>query len=129
MQRVFVIAPTAQDIQSAKEHGDFVYLFDRLPPPFSPTFALDSWQKMKDNDFDPDNDILLMAGPQVATAQWLAAVVSQYTWCRALLFDATSHKYVSRTMGFEQDPDSIESKEDGQRRRDTAPVQLASPPV
>jgi hypothetical protein len=102
--RVFVLTHSQFDLADAADYGDIVYLFGaekRLPSPLSAVFAQETWHALKQNDYDPDTDFLLVLGSQAALVQWVAAVISQVQFCKALVFEATHSRYVIRTLGFE----------------------------
>lgn len=118
--RVFALVPTSKlDVSTAHAFGDLRYLYtatNPLPPVLSPTFGLDTLTALEDNDYDPDRDYILLAGPYAAMFQWIAAIISEHEWCQSLIFDSTKNAYVERTLGLpEQDSN-------GHRRRNSVQV-------
>lgn len=93
----FATSKIKLDVNSAQEHGDFVYLFDRAPSPFRPDEVVSGIrEQLKDSKFNPQHDLIALTGPQYLVAMLLTIAADEYRNVTMLMFDASTGRYVPR---------------------------------
>jgi hypothetical protein len=90
------------DLTTARRHGDVVFLFepqDPHPPALSPQVVYaEILASLLDLDFDPNVDIVGLAGSNIYQAVFTAVVVAEFGGGSFLVFDAPRDEYVKRTL-------------------------------
>ena len=100
--RVFITERIKYDVTSAKEFGRLCYLVEpdeRLPSMWSSDYRARLEELLRENQFDPIRDYLLVGGGIVPMATCLAILASRHNWINCLCFDANHRRYISVTMG------------------------------
>tara|TARA_R110002096_G_C14661938_1_gene728404 strand:- start:16411 stop:16743 length:333 start_codon:yes stop_codon:yes gene_type:complete len=98
MRAFFVTQARSLDVSSVTEHGTAAYLLDRPPSPFKTSECLHAIeQALTLQSYQPGVDFIAIAGPSILTAL-LVAVAASRGPVNALLWDAPSERYVTRTV-------------------------------
>ena len=109
MNRVFLFEPTTRhNVSGAAEHGEIHTLCEA---PFSP-FASDVIlvtvaRRLREVNFDPTSDSIVLTGNPPVVAMGLAAALCVFEGVNVLVFDARNSKYCKRVV---QDPTLTEGE-------------------
>lgn len=97
MPRVFLLEPPgSMDISSAKRHGEIVTLFPRgCSDPLHTGHTIDAFAKA---GFDPDNDLVLFAGRNIAFIGVAAALAFTFDGFTALVYDRSTNEYTRQEI-------------------------------
>lgn len=104
--RVFILEPTKVDVSKARRFGDVKYIFgrgDTRPSIWSEEFAQTCLDILKENDYSPDDDALLMVGQIIPLTKLVAAVAEEYRYFRCLCWVATDHDYTIQDYGYDRE--------------------------
>lgn len=99
--RVFLVTATRRlDVSEAEKHGRLVVLLPEHPPsPFATEDMRDRIVEAFDREgFDPVDDLLLMAGPNVAMAVAYGLLLTRHNRVRVLIHDARRNSYRERVF-------------------------------
>ena len=102
--RVFIIEKpqVGKDVSTAEQYGKLVTIFDfnaRRPSVFHPTEYVEQViRRLKECDFDPTNDMILLCGALLPTSLLLTAVVNEFKEVRVLMFSSHESMYVEKTI-------------------------------
>lgn len=107
MSRVFVLEPPRPDIDISlsNEYGDLVILFDnetRRSSVFrTAAFGHEILEKLREYDFDPENDLICIVGSLIGVTVLISAAMAAYETFSVLFYSASDTKYVERRVGLE----------------------------
>ncbi len=113
MPRVFLLEPTRLDVRGAEDYGDLITLFPgegMRSSVWEDHFPVDLCDRLDKVRFDPETDMLVLAGDQVMVNLSIAEMVARYGTVRALAWNARSRAYVPMTLGR-----TLRDEHDGQR--------------
>ena len=103
-KRIFVLEKHRKggEQQAARYGEKIVLLFkpqDQRPSIWSREFVEEAMARLKEYEFDPNEDAFLVSGSFVPIARVITAMAVAYVSFNALLFSATTSDYVSRRLG------------------------------
>jgi len=88
------------DIEEPLNGETATYLFDEdRPKTFDPTLSMEIEKRLKEIKYDPDVDIVLVAGNIIAVALMCSVIGCDYGSFRAYAFDKSSQAYKELEMG------------------------------
>jgi hypothetical protein len=106
MPRCIVLEPCKNSLEKVKPFGEIFYLF---PPSIRRAaifdfrqFALDIGDRLQEVGYDPDNDIIVLAGGMVAMSSFIAVVAGEWG-CKIpiLAYNANKDEYFESCLGLE----------------------------
>lgn len=108
MSRVFVFEQfdkSAIDTRKLADFGPVVFLFDRNIRQRAGLLNTDELtenilQALRAGNFDPDADLICLAGPMLAVVQLTAVAVSEWGAVKFLLWDSVQRVYTERELGY-----------------------------
>lgn len=98
--RAFLIADsTTYDTRKAEKYGKRVFIFDREPHPLNVDVLRSGIiASLEREQFDADNDYVVLTGNNVSVAILCATVAATYGYFNVLAYDAKSGYYVHRVF-------------------------------
>jgi len=98
--RVFFIFDSALPTEDSIRFGERVFLWEKAPNPLASNgIEEEIEQKLSENEFDPDKDILALTGPTAFLAVFIAVVVNITEGpIQFLIFNPKNSKYAKRTL-------------------------------
>ena len=109
--RVFILEPCHVDTAPAARYGELVTLLPgRRNSPFDTReYEVEVLARLKAENYDPDEDIICLAGKIICVSVLCAAVAREYGAFGALLFDAGGCRYVRRVIGSSNQQETVVS--------------------
>lgn len=102
MSRVFVIEPPQVNVESADEFGELVSLFrpnKLLSPMDAETLAGQIIEALEGQDYDTQEDYILIAGKLNVFAVALPAMAIRFGSFKALIYNKRTHTYHPKSLG------------------------------
>lgn len=104
-RRCIVLESTRNSLAKVSEFGELVYVF---PPNGSrpsifdfERFSLDIENKLEDLKYDPEKDLIVIAGGLVAMSTFVAVLSSLWGKFKVLVFDSKRDNYFESAIGLE----------------------------
>jgi hypothetical protein len=66
-------------------------------------------RKLKQINFNPDEDLICLTGPSILLQLFLAILSHKYSYLKVLMFNATDCKYKLRTLEFNNGAENKEA--------------------
>lgn len=102
--RAFMVGETKKDVSSASSFGTLTRIFGSkavVPSIWSAGFQTVLLNELRNIDFDPAIDFIVVSGEMVAVSVALAAIAAEYGGVSLLCYDARSRNYTKVTVGDE----------------------------
>jgi len=101
--RVFALEPSKNHaLANAPKFGQVIYLFqnESRPSIWDAEYEQEALLELEKNEFDSEQDYILIAGCMAANFAFATAIVREYEECKALIFDMKTKSYRERWLGF-----------------------------
>jgi len=102
MSKVFILEQVNFSLKNAEDYGELLYVFSPNSQRCSiwdREFGECVIDRLEENDYDPREDYLLVAGKIVSLSIVVASVAAAYGEIALLLFSSNLQRYVPRTIG------------------------------
>lgn len=104
-RRCIVLESTRNSLVKVKDFGELIYIF---PPNGSrpsifdfERFSLDIEDRLEDLKYDPEKDLIVIAGGLVAMATFVAVLSSLWGRFKVLVFDSKRDNYFESVIGLD----------------------------
>jgi hypothetical protein len=96
--RVFLLEPTRHRVARTL-NAEVETLFENAPSPFRTSeFFTKLDARLEDVDYDPSEDMIVVAGSLIAMSFMLGHLCKKYGRVRTLIFDASTSAYEERSV-------------------------------
>jgi len=109
-RRAFVLEPTRLDVSQAREFGELHYIFDageRRASIWSEEFQAEVVENLKRANFDPEKDLLVIAGHLVPIVLSLTTLLRVHRAVSVLFYSAVDRCYIERKLDVNSSSASI----------------------
>jgi len=95
------------DSVAAEEYGKRIFILENFVDPFDSSKLLRMYhRKLKQINFNPDEDLVCLTGPSILLQLFLAVLSHKYSSLKVLMFNAPDCKYKLRTLEFDNDTEN-----------------------